>query len=221
MNDQQRAAMQMALHALVNPEYTSLKQSEAAIAALREALTQPQETTDYFCGMCGSKPCSCLDMPMPTTQAVPPVVQQGEWVDLTDDEIEAVICKEDSKFTMRDATEGEIARAVIAKFKSKNTPPVVPQGEPVGEVYREAPGLVNWLTYKIPKDHTKLYTTPPSVEAAIEAALLKQQELWIQATEDGIEAAIEATKEKAAKVCEEWFTPNIAAEIAAAIRSMK
>lgn len=28
-----------------------------------------QEKTDYFCGMCGCKPCSCPDLPMPTNQA--------------------------------------------------------------------------------------------------------------------------------------------------------
>ena len=56
-----------------------------AITALREALAQqqavcskmeitttynePQEITDYFCGMCSCKPCACLEIPMPNTQA--------------------------------------------------------------------------------------------------------------------------------------------------------
>lgn len=81
MNDQQRSAMQMAHDLLCRPIDTiaemycfGMGDCDEARAALREALAQPQETTDYFCGMCGSKPCSCLDMPMPTTQAAQPTV---------------------------------------------------------------------------------------------------------------------------------------------------
>lgn len=54
---------------------------------------------------------------------------QGEWVDLTDDE------KYDLNEEYHNSDGKPIKRgyddAVIAKFKSKNTPPVVPQGEPV------------------------------------------------------------------------------------------
>ena len=42
--------------------------------------------------------------------------------DLTDDEIDAVINAEDSKHIMRDATELELARAVIAADREKNNP---------------------------------------------------------------------------------------------------
>jgi len=48
---------------------------------------------------------------------------QGEWVDLTSKEINEVWC---SGINYEAAV-----NAVIAKFKSKNTPPVVPQREPV------------------------------------------------------------------------------------------
>lgn len=52
---------------------------------------------------------------------------QGEWVDLTDDDISdtyAIWWRQKHVF-------GSFTHAAIAKFKEKNTPPVVPQGEPV------------------------------------------------------------------------------------------
>jgi len=142
---------------------------------------------------------------------------QDEWVDLTDSELEMVIASECIKRNMA-ATDHHISRAVIAKFKEKNTPPVVPQGEPVYAFRRK--GLDDFCTcderrYLELSDKPNLfettifYTTPPSVEAAIEA-----------------------TKEKAAKVCEATRIERIKSEwdaghetgcssCAAAIRSMK
>jgi hypothetical protein len=56
---------------------------------------------------------------------------QGEWVDLTDDDISdtyAIWWRQKHVF-------GSFTHAAIAKFKEKNTPPVVPQGEPVAWMF--------------------------------------------------------------------------------------
>lgn len=195
MNDQQRAAMQMALdwvdwHLDVESDELSPFDIENEIRpALREALAQPQ----------------------------------GEWVDLTEDEMQNCHCLNGTAYPF--------ALAIIAKFKEKNTPPVVPQvvtegnasevrstdtGEPVARIVRyigqdpyPGKGYTVARTYaELPEntypDHweegAKLYITPPSVEAAIEA-----------------------TKEKAAKVCENviCYHKGVAKLCAAAIRSMK
>ena len=93
MNDQQRAAMQMALEALGKAQhqlvYNHVPLHECygeAITALRGALAQPQ----------------------------------GEWIDLTDDEIADVFWDDFSKQREEDYTWDDVARAVIAKFKEKN-----------------------------------------------------------------------------------------------------
>lgn len=60
---------------------------------------------------------------------------QGSWVDLTDDEIKTAY---ESWWETHDNHAFPIwvgAKAAIAKFKSKNTPPVVPQGEPVAWMF--------------------------------------------------------------------------------------
>jgi hypothetical protein len=81
---------------------------------------------------------------------------QGDWVDLTDDELMEVLCEMAASNVVNDSV---FAKAVIAKFKEKNTPKVVPQGEPVAIAYDED---VYW---HIPhKGKSLLYTTPPSVE---------------------------------------------------------
>jgi len=72
----------------------------------------------------------------------PPVVPQGEWVDLdVIDEVNRI----DSE-TLYGLTTVEIVNAVIAKFKEKNTPPVVPQGD-----------LVAWID---PNDKTQAQYLP-------------------------------------------------------------
>ena len=63
---------------------------------------------------------------------------QGEWVDLTEDDY-AYLLKNNRMFDFQ-------VRAVIAKFKEKNTPPVVQQGEPVGYVTEPQNLLPNGLT---------------------------------------------------------------------------
>ncbi len=172
MNDQQRAAMQMALEALngavmlysvrdIHP--AAIKVAEEAITTLREALAQPQDHSEQHLNMV-----------------------QGEWV----------------AWRVTGAFED-------MPFKDRSS----------AEAYRK--GLNDGYgsdAYSV----SPLYTTPPSVEAAIKAALLKQQELWIQATEDGIEAAIKATKEKAAKIADDHDKQcTFKHGLGAAIRSMK
>lgn len=115
MNDLQRAAMQMAYETL--ERLSCVKQTmhllwwqieaRKPLSVLREALAQPIVKESL------------------TAQ------KQGEWVDLTDDEIKTAY---ESWWETHDNHAFPIwvgAKAAIAKFKSKNTPPVVPQGEPV------------------------------------------------------------------------------------------
>ncbi len=182
------------------------QQQESALQTLSDFHQEVrQETTDYFCGMCCCNPCACPDMPMPTTQAAPPVVQQGEWVDLTDEEILNGLLK-----WRRGEYELQIAYAAIHMFKEKNTPQVVPQVEPVAHMYPwDLERFQNEETFaqafSIPVGcpdgkSVPLYTPPPSVEAAIEA-----------------------TKEKAARVCEELVLTQVCdtkAVCAVAIRNM-
>jgi len=139
MNDQTKAAMTMALEALegINQmcdyEGNDFKLEEE-ITALREALAQPQgewvDLTDDEKYDLNEKYHNSDGKPIRLgyddaivakfkEKNTPPVVPQGEWVDLTDEDIAAVICKEDSKHMMRDATESELVRATIAKFKEK------------------------------------------------------------------------------------------------------
>lgn len=164
---------------------------------------------------------------------------QSGWVDLTDDEIltAANVSQEDIDDLDLSNVLSDV-RAIIAKFKEKNTPPVVPQGKQqdvsqieamvnlhdaafvrgfaAGKLYGQAnpepQEPMAWMLeqgdvvefeyrdYHENSEWTPLYTAPPSVEAAIEA-----------------------TKEKAAKVCEsfEWEEFSDGLDCAAAIRSMK
>lgn len=102
MNDQQRAAMRCALEAL--EEAHTVIEHRQDVRKREEAITALREA---------------LAQP------------QGSWVDLTDDEIKTAY---ESWWETHDNHAFPIwvgAKAAIAKFKSKNTPPVVPQGEPV------------------------------------------------------------------------------------------
>ena len=112
-----------------------------------------------------------------------------------------------------------------------------PQGEPVAWGVRTTD---DYLIFQV-QTHAEqfaekwelrvdnLYTTPPSVEAAIEekdhqiATLMCDiEEMYSREDVDhliGVER--EATKEKAAKVCESYIVEGIGREMAAAIRSMK
>ncbi len=216
MNTQQLTAMQMALDALEAEFYDDRKQVriKQAITALREALAQQQVS-------------NCQQLSTSTDKL------QGKWVDLTDDEI--LECA-----PINGATVESVAIAVAAKLKEKNTPPVVPQIEPVVgayEVVNESgtewelvyPAAIH--KYKMIPEHRitqTFYTTPPSVEAAIEAT--KQREAFdccVYQQKDGavitsysnqeqfeqmlsqspaivkyVEAAVLAEREACAKVCE-------------------
>ena len=104
-----------------------------------------------------------------------------------------------------------------------------PQGEPVAWAYIDADGsFMDALNRQHGAYQTPLYITPPSVEDAIAEAYDKGCADGIDITKSQVEAAIEATKEKAAKVCEgirvpfDMPTHNMCAtDCAAAIRSMK
>ena len=98
MNNQQRAAMRYALEAL--EEAHTVIEHRQDVRKREEAITALREA---------------LAQP------------QGEWVDLTDDDISdtyAIWWRQKHVFE-------SFTHAAIAKFKEKNTPPVVPQGEPV------------------------------------------------------------------------------------------
>jgi hypothetical protein len=156
MNDQQRAAMQMALEALESwKEWDAWNKADAfdkdddkAITALREALAQPKKPDECangcpertVCDYCTAQPQGdkvCIDWDAKTDTPVMgyKAQPQGEWVDLTDDEI--LEASEDSGDLEVNHWRIEYCREVIAKFKEKNTPPVVPQGEPVAWIEHE------------------------------------------------------------------------------------
>ena len=217
MNDQQRAAMQMALEALEwygddwdEGKYKDVKKAQAA---LREALAQPQgEDTQGLIYVAD------VDMPEgfrpiqeriveleqdPQSKAAldrarerfagggKAIEQQGEpvaWMRENEDCTDCFVWERDEEHTIPLYT----------------TPPVVPQGEPVA--WLDSDGFP-WSKEGVecrttPDTYKPLYTTPPSVEAAIEA-----------------------TKEKAAKLCEvqadRWAYAQAVHDCAAAIRSMK
>jgi hypothetical protein len=191
MNKLEQAARQ-ALEALIKANH--FHDYEDEIAALREALAQPQENTAR-CGGCNKTAkdgwalycVECWEKAQP----------QGKWVDLTDDDKSMLLVD----YMGPHALTGETMNLLtafnlgveqgIAKFKEKNTPPVVPQGEPVA-------GSPSWEAFDI-----------------------------------AIQAAIEATKEKAAKLIDSLYKHdrkssgydegwNDALDIAEqAIRSMK
>jgi hypothetical protein len=95
---------------------------------------------------------------------------QGEWVDLTDDEI--LEASEDSGDLEVNHWRIEYCRAVIAKFKSMNTPPVVPQGEPIGwtaarnlvdDGYGHSFTVISSEPASPNEPYVPVYTTPPVV----------------------------------------------------------
>jgi hypothetical protein len=258
MNDQTKKALQMALEALEDicdtlGECGMTEKARTTVTAIDEALAQPQ----------------------------------GEWVDLTDDELKAVALPlvPDEPENDSDDMALKIFHAVIAKFKEKNTPPVMPQSEPIAYLFTdiqsgdtEASCDPYWKTspYWVSEP---LYTNPqvmpqpepltdtyvqfvpdkcdrivwrkryyhleslPNVPQGEPVAWMYQfktedpilckvkrdwadnhsqwKETPLYTAPPSVEAAIEATKEKAAKVCESYIVEGIGREMAAAIRSMK
>jgi hypothetical protein len=197
MNDQQRAAMQMALRDLE----LIWEDNRPSITALREALAQPQ----------------------------------GEWVDLTDDEIEEVCVGLWAGYWSYSRWI-PLAQTFIAKFKEKNTPPVVPQ-EPVawsdaallslmnsvgdGPYGEEDIAVTRRFMEYAEQIRPELITTPPSVEAAIEATKEKAAKVLgeVSLTQDelqSIESACSTSTE-----CYRVVAKALKDKHAAAIRSMK
>ena len=202
-----------------------------AADALREALAQPQGepqlkrercpdcngSGEYETGI-GMFPCdtcggSCVKYSLT-------VVPQGGWVEIVDDDVLEVM-----RHTSPATHPQLFARAIIAKFKEKNTPPVVPQGEPVayaamvnGEIAWDAdyPFSNEPFTCFDDEQAVPLYTTPPSVEAAIE-----DKGDYTEGYEEGWKYGALDMKEKAAKVCDDIGFEDNGYGCAAAIRSMK
>ena len=125
-----------------------------------------------------------------------------EWVDLTDDEI-VQMWNDYQGFGVRVGEYSEIAYDIIAKFKSKNTPPVVPQ-EPVAwwngkETAWFEHELCGW---QAPDGCTiPLYAAPVSTEAIRSEALEEAakvcrtaQAKGLQSIREAIEAAIRGLK---------------------------
>ena len=132
---------------------------------------------------------------------------ERKWVDLTDDEVEDLATDWFAEEWAVDKAKGLIDD-FLAKFKERNTPQVTPQVTPQGEPVAMLEVFDGWEdkcmvwhlegAEKLPDGTYTLYTTPPSVEAAIEA-----------------------TKEKIAKWYDEEGYLLDEGDIAAAIRSMK
>lgn len=132
MTNQTKAAMQGALLALADAHrrdehFAARWVYSEAMDALREALAQPTVKDSLTAQM------------------------QGEWVDLTDGEFLERCPPNVSVCMLR-----EFTSIIIAKFKEKNTPPVVLQEEPVAWINHKESGV--YAHYQ--------KNTPPSVEAA-------------------------------------------------------
>ncbi|WP_396190736.1 hypothetical protein [Flavobacterium sp.] len=176
MNDQQLAAMQGALLALEDAhrrdEHSAARwvYSEA-MDALREALARPQDVSKQFHEWAITEHENIKAQP------------QGEWVDLTDDEVIALE-REVGCFAI-----GQLG-AVLAKFKEKNTPPVVQQGEPVAWGYFDADGsFMDAVGWQHGAYQTPLYTTSPSVESNDYVLCEVQQEWYVKGWKDAAEKA--------------------------------
>ena len=125
-------AMQMALEALKvaanGDDYWSY---DEAIAALKEALAQPDHIANAG---------KVIEPSYYDREFWDDGQPQGEWVDLTDDELEEVLAawwKEDLSMKYADLT-----RSIIAKFKSKNAPVV--QQDHSGEATDMVQAPVAW-----------------------------------------------------------------------------
>jgi len=151
MNNQDRAAMQTASEALEGmKEIHKTEPIRRAKQSLREALSQPQ----------------------------------GEWVDLTDDDKSMILVDCMGPHALTGETMNLLTafnlgvEAAIAKFKSKNTPQVAPQGEPVAYRYKVINYLGNTVwTLATPRIDTTVLESQPlyTALAAIREALAEQE----------------------------------------------
>jgi hypothetical protein len=119
MTNQTRAAMQGALLALEDAHRRD--EHSAARWVYSEAMDDLREALAQRCPDCGEV------NPAEIHTCSPQLKQpQGEWVDLTPHEV-----TEQIREGAADGGWQGFAQRITAKFKEKNTPPVVPQGEPV------------------------------------------------------------------------------------------
>lgn len=189
MNDQQRAAMQMAYETL--ERLSCVKQTmhllwwqieaRKPLSVLREALAQPIVKESL------------------TAQ------KQGEWIDLTDDEIKAAyeIWWEENGNHAFPIWVG--AKSVIAAFKAKNAPAQRERQEPDCSSSGDSEPVAWALMHK---NGLEFNTGYGMVKTLQEAEDMQRRHLGdvkivpLYTPPPAIEAAIEATKEKAAKACE-------------------
>lgn len=170
MNDQTKQALQHgteALERLINrAERVGRMVSHTerqALLEMREALAQPQDHSGEATDMV-----------------------QGSWVDLTDDEQEEIANCEDAQADNYNSGYSAydpyaIIRLGIAKFKSKNTPKVVPQGEPT-ELHRVVSDHIADLRGCVPTlmKYPEMASTMKEVEKAaneLEAALMNDKRI--------------------------------------------
>ena len=230
---------------------SDLNNMDKAITALREALAQhPMDYNQGFVdgveeGLAMAQPqdnlnCKSVQKRLATSWGYvkTPVSDydrefwgdkpQGSWVDLTDDEVDLVIDETYGESPELYVTQvrHDFANEVIAKFKEKNTPPVVPQ-EPVAndDPYNGDDGY--------PFDehfHAQLLAGAHLLKDEEQTRFIQGwnacREFMGKNTPPSVEAAIEATKEKAANTIHEMaklFQIDYyeAQTLAAAIRSMK
>lgn len=200
MNTQQRAAMQMAYETL--ERLSCVKQTMHLLWWQIEA----------------RKPLSVLREAL----AQP----QGEWIDLTDDEIKAAyeIWWEENGNHAFPIWVG--AKSVIAAFKAKNAPAQRERQEPDCSSSGDSEPVAWALMHK---NGLEFNTGYGMVKTLQEAEDMQRRHLGdvkivpLYTPPPAIEAAIEATKEKAAKVCEDigggMSHPYVAQNCAAAIRA--
>jgi hypothetical protein len=193
-------------------------QSRKALAAIREALAEPEITTPDVCGEVCARAKLCYGCGKEFDEAL--AKKTPEWVDVDDYEepsvsdgvcggcaktaadgwaLYCVECWEKAESVNVD-TVNTSEKCVDETVNNRHEPVKQSQLadaslEPVAWM-RENEDCTDCFVWERDEEHTiPLYTTPPSVEAAIEA-----------------------TKEKAAKICDEALGEN---NISAAIRSMK
>lgn len=186
MNDQQRAAMQMALEALeyaheekvdymvrnnLGDPYkeTAAKLAIPAITTLRESLAQPQDNLN----------CKSVQARLATSWGYVKEQPQGEWVELEGKEWRSALKEAETIVQKSEPLEALLqvfGERLLAKFKEKNTPTVVPKevtegnasevrsadtGEPVGYLVYSLDGVNFQDSYC--EGSEPVYTAPPVV----------------------------------------------------------
>ena len=205
-------AAKQALGAL---EVAGYGDSYAAID-LREALAQPQDDCDGCGEVCRrSQLCYGCDRELEEANA-----RLGQPQDKGENNDVSAMAGVEQNRLGSGAKDGEVAQPLYT------TPPVVPQGEPVYYQWRRKhqPWSIRHVYHNKVEATTddsevrELYTTPPSVEAAIE----RERLMGYATAQMAVEAMRIETLEKAAKVCDDIGEQITRGKYcAAAIRSMK